>query len=152
MNPAPRAAYVAEPPAQYLVRPPVVIDCSMLSAVYFDEAERGDALRLMAGRHLLAPQILSDEFVSVALKKLRKGMPEAAVLRALADFSAQDIELHPVDPLQQCALAVRYALSAYDAAYLCLAAELKTPLLTFDAHLGAAAQRHLQALDSEPPA
>ena len=147
MNPAPRAAYVAEPPPQYLARPPVVIDCSMLSAVHFDEAERGDALRLLAGRQLLAPLLLSDEFVNVAVKKLHNDMPEAAVLRALSDFSAQDIDLRPVDPLLQYALAVRYALSGYDAAYLCLAAELKTPLLTFDARLGAAAQRHLQALD-----
>ena len=147
MNPAPRAAYVAEPPPQYLVRPPVVIDCSILSAVLFDEAERGDALRLLAGRHLLAPQLLSDEFVNVAVKKMRRGMPEALVLRAVAEFSEQAIELRSVDPAQQYALAVRYALSAYDAAYLCLAAELKTPLLTFDARLGAAAHRHLQAQD-----
>ncbi len=41
---------------------------------------------------------------------------------------------------------MRYQLSAYDAAYLWLAAELKAPLATFDAKLAAAAQAHLGAL------
>jgi len=45
------------------------------------------------------------------------------------------------------ALAERYALSGYDAAYLWLAAALKAPLATFDRRLGEAARRHLATLD-----
>jgi len=40
-------------------------------------------------------------------------------------------------------LAMRYELSAYDAAYLWLAGVLGAPLATFDRKLGQAAGRHL---------
>ena len=54
--------------------------------------------------------------------------------------------LHRVDIAAQVALAQRYGLSAYDAAYLWLAAELKAPLATYDQKLGAAARLHLASL------
>jgi predicted nucleic acid-binding protein len=43
-------------------------------------------------------------------------------------------------------LAAQYHLSAYEAAYLQLAAELKCPLLTFDKRLGDAAKIHRATL------
>ena len=46
----------------------------------------------------------------------------------------------------QFALALRYKLTAYAAAYLWLAAELKAPLATFDEKLAVAAQAHLASL------
>lgn len=141
-----RHAFVAEPPAQYLARPPAVVDCSMLCAVLFDEPERGEAERLMSGRRLLAPALLSDEFLNVALKKLRQGMPEAMVRRALVDFADHDIDLLRTEQLPAFDLALRYALSAYDAAYLWLAADCKVPLLTYDQKLGVAARTHLGGL------
>ena len=42
---------------------------------------------------------------------------------------------------------IDYGLSAYDAAYLWLAAQLKAPLATFNRKLGEAAQAHLGALE-----
>ena len=50
------------------------------------------------------------------------------------------------DLVAQYSLAIRYKLSAYDAAYLWLAAELKAPLVTFDEKLGAAARTYLASL------
>ena len=41
------------------------------------------------------------------------------------------------------ALAAQYGLSAYDAAYLWLAVDLRAPLLTFDQRLARAAQQQL---------
>ena len=142
-----RSVFLAEPPARYLTRPTVVVDCSMVCAVFFDEPERDEAQRALSGRRLVAPALLGHEFLSVALKKLRKGLPDAVVERALADFADHDIELLPTEPLAPWALARQYDLSAYDAVYLWLAETLKTPLLTFDHKLGAAAQQHLSALD-----
>ena len=140
-----RAIYLAEPPARYLARLPVVVDSSLLCAVLFDEPERDDALNRLAGRQLLAPRLLDHEVVNVALKKRRQGMPAAVVDRALADYVEQDIELLPTDAAAQYALAQRYGLSGYDAAYLWLAAELKTPLVTFDRKLADAATRYFES-------
>ena len=59
---------------------------------------------------------------------------------------SMDITLHRVEPQQALTLARRYQLSAYDAAYLWLAAELKAPLATFDDKLAAAAQTRWASL------
>lgn len=141
------ALIVAEPPPGFSVRPPLVADCSLLCAVVFDEPERMLALQRLAGRTLHAPALLAHEVVSVALKKRKRGWPVDALASALADFQQFPVELHATDVPAQFALSEQYGLSAYDAAYLWLAAELKAPLATFDRKLGEAAQRHLSALE-----
>jgi predicted nucleic acid-binding protein len=141
-----RVLHLAEPPTAYLYRPALVVDCSVLSAVLFEEETRDDALRLLAGKSLHAPSVLDHEIVSVALKKGRGGWPEAAIALALADYTQQEIDLHRTGSESQYQLAVRYRLSAYDAAYLWLAAELKAPLATFDEKLATAARNHLASL------
>lgn len=138
--------HVAEPPAAYWTGPPLVVDCSALSAILFDEPTREEALSRLAGHSLHAPWLLDHEIASVALKKERQDWPADSIALALADYAEQEIELHRTDLQAQCALARRYGLSAYDAAYLWLAAELRAPLATFDQRLAAAAQAHFEAL------
>jgi predicted nucleic acid-binding protein len=140
------ALFVAEPPAQYLVLPPLVVDCSVLSSAIFEEESRDVALDLLKGKALHAPYLLEHELVSVAFKKQKQGWPSEAIELALAGQSQLDIALHRTDIEAQHALAVRYKLSAYDAAYLWLAAELKAPLATFDEKLAKAASAHLSSL------
>ena len=137
--------YVAEPPAQYLARPPVVVDCSALAGLLFHEEWEALAAEKIHGRTLHAPFLLPIEIASVALKKHRKGFSDI-VTDALAQYADLDINLYRVEPQDALALALRYKLSAYDAAYLWLAAELKAPLATFDEKLGRAAQLHLASL------
>ncbi len=138
--------YVAEPPASYRVRPPLVVDCSMLAAVLFDEPERDAAVARMSECELFAPWLLDFEIVSVALRKSRQGLAEVAAC-GLADYAALSLQRLPIDVAEQLGLALRYHLTAYDAAYLWLAAHLKAPLATLDRRLGEAAQRHLQSLE-----
>jgi predicted nucleic acid-binding protein len=140
------SVFVAEPPAAYRLRQPLVVDCSLLAAVLFDEPERDEALARMAGCELFAPHLLDFEIASVALKKSRQGLAEVAGC-GLTDYSALSLQQRPIDLPAQVALALRYDLSTYDAAYLWLAAELKAPLATLDRRLGEAAQRHLQSLE-----
>lgn len=135
--------HVAEPPAAYLGRPPLVVDCSVLSAVLFEESTRDDALRILAGKTLHAPFLLGTELASVALKKKRAGMPESLIEEILADYAQQDIQLHHAAAPTQFALALRYGLSAYDASYLWVAGLLQAPLATFDRKLAEAARVHL---------
>ena len=137
---------IAEPPARYLPHPPMVVDCSALAGVLFQEPWQIEALTRLTGHTLYAPFILESEICSVALKKARRGAGEAAAA-GLAQWSDTRIELMRVDIDETFALAQRYQLSAYDAAYLWLAADLRCPLATFDEKLGLAAVEHLGALD-----
>lgn len=132
---------VAEPGGRYVRNPPLVVDCSVLAAVLFDEPEREAAAMAMAGRELFAPDLLDHEMVSVALKKASAGLADAA-LQALVDLADLRLARCPVDPQAQFILARELNLTAYDAAYLQLAIELGAPLATFDRTLGRAA-RHV---------
>ena len=138
--------YVAEPPVAYLARPALVVDCSVLAAILFEEPSRDQALARLAGRSLHAPTLIDHEIARVALEKHGHGWPAESIQLALEDYAEQALELHRSNVAAQCELAHRYGLSAYDAAYLWLAAEMKAPLATFDRKLGEAAQRHLGAL------
>lgn len=140
------ALFVAEPPAQYRVIPPLVVDCSVLSSALFEEEFRDVALDRLKGKALHAPYLLEHELVSVALKKQRQGWDAESIALVLANYSSLNMALHRTDIAAQHDLADRYSLSAYDAAYLWLAAELKAPLATFDKKLATAATTHLANL------
>jgi predicted nucleic acid-binding protein len=137
------ALHVAEPPAAFLGRPPIVVDCSVLTAALFEEELRDEARRILVGKTLHAPLLLDSEIANVAVKKSRNGWPQAIIADALADYARQAIEFHRPDVQAQYALAMRFGLSAYDAAYLWLAGQLQAPLATFDARLARAAREHL---------
>lgn len=134
--------FIAEPPGQYTRYPPLVVDCSVLATVLFDEPEKEAALVAMAGKELFAPNLLDHEMISVALKKSRSGMQKAA-RQALLDLSDLRLTRCAVDCAAQFELARRMKLTAYDAAYLQLALDLRAPLATFDQQLGAAAKSAL---------
>ena len=124
--------HVAEPPTRYLVRPAVVIDCSVLAGLVFREHWYDVAQDHLQGRAIHAPHLLMYEITNA--------------LPGLADALVLDVELHEVEMAPGFALAQRYQLSAYDASYLWLAEALKCPLVTFDQGLAQAAQRHLGSL------
>lgn len=136
--------FIAEPPPEYRVRAPLVVDASLLAASVFGEPERDLAETRLRGFALHAPSLIDYELASVAATKLRRGelAPETAH-QALAEFARMALQRHPPVPQDVAALAHRYSLSAYDAAYLWLAGVLRAPLATFDRRLAAAAAEHL---------
>jgi predicted nucleic acid-binding protein len=138
---------VAEPPAALRVLTPLVVDASVINALLFDEPEREEARSRMQGKQLYAPQLLDYEVVNVAVHKVRRGLPAQAAETALRLYESTDIRLLDADACELLALADRYKLTAYDAAYLWVAAELKAPLATFDRKLGEAAREHLGTLE-----
>ena len=117
---------VAEPRSRYAPYPPIVVDCSVL-----------------AGKELFAPDLLDHELVSVALKKSGAGLTTIAE-QALEDLAQLRLTRCAVNGRAQFDLARKLDLTAYDAAYVLLAADLGAPLVTFDRTLGLAAQKFLQ--------
>lgn len=124
----------------------MVVDCSVVCGILFDEPWRTEAMSQIAGKMLYAPYLLDHEVVSVTLKKHRQAWSRASIATALEGYGQYEIELRDTDPAQQLDLALQYKLSAYDAAYLWLAAELKAPLATFDEKLAKAASACLSSL------
>jgi len=139
----PRPLYVAEPRGTWLQRRPLVVDCSVMAAFLFAEPAAEQAASQLADHALHAPTLLPYEVANVAATKQRRGATAEEIATALTDFAEQRIELLAVPPDGAAAIAGRYGLTAYDAAYLWLAAELQAPLATFDHRLAAAARRHL---------
>lgn len=140
---------VAEPRHPYGERPAIVVDASVAAAAVFNEAEFPQAIALLVGRQLLAPHLIDIELVSLALKKQRReGLPLESIGQALALFNALPLARFAVDSAAVLSIADRYALTAYDAAYLWLAGEQRVPLATFDGRLADAARQFLQGPDA----
>lgn len=141
-----RRLHVAEPEAAYSDRPRLVVDATVIAAAVFGEAGRAEAIALLHGRALHAPHLLDYEIASVGLKKLRReAVASELVAGAMRAYARLALERHAIDAEQVVAIAQRYTLTAYDAAYLCLAEQITAPLATFDETLGAAARVHLTA-------
>jgi predicted nucleic acid-binding protein len=135
---SPARLFLAEPSGRHTRFPPLVVDCSVLAAVLFDEPGRQAAALAMAGKELFAPELLDHELISVALKKAKAGLG-AIARQGLVDLAALRLTRCPANSVAQYELARKYKLTAYDAAYIQLAVELGAPLATFDRTLGLAA-------------
>jgi predicted nucleic acid-binding protein len=142
--PAAQTLHVAEPPGAYAQRRLLVVDASVLAAVLFGESRHALALGMLQVCALAAPHLLDSEIGSVALKKMRlERQPADRIARALQLYGALDMSRHPIDAAAAVAIAHRWEITAYDAAYLWLAEHLQAPLATFDDQLAAAARAHL---------
>lgn len=139
---------VAQPRASYAARPPLVVDASVLAAALFGEEENDLAMSWMRGHALAAPQLVDYEIANIALNKLRRkqiGADSAA--QSLTLFAELELARLPASADGVFAIATQYDLSAYDASYLWLAVQLRSPLATFDKRLGTAARECLGNLD-----
>ena len=115
-----------------------VVDASALAAILFDEPEAAPIVASVTGK-LIAPTLLRYELASVCTVKTIRHPDRAEEIHAryrLLGTLAIDYVEPDWDHLP--ALARRWALSAYDAAYLQLALAHDAPLVTLDARLAAA--------------
>jgi predicted nucleic acid-binding protein len=139
--------YVAEPRLDWAQRPKLVIDASLVAAAAFGEPERDQALAQMRGRALCAPALIDYEVANVALSKIRcKAVSADEARRALGVFREFAIDRREVDPGALIGIGETFGLTAYDAAYLWVAGELRAPIATFDSRVAAAAAAYLTQL------
>ncbi len=117
----------------------LVIDASAMGALLFGEAEAASMVSVVAGFRLSAPTLITTELTSIALKKIRRnGEDENAVAAALAGFADFQVTTVETPSALLIRAALRSNLTAYDASYLLLAAELGVPLVTLDKDLARA--------------
>lgn len=142
--------YFAEPRSAYAARPPLVVDASLIAAILFAEPAFDLAHARLRGFTPIAPALLDFEIANTVTTRLRRraiGADDAAA--AMQDFLDLPIERAEIDAGALPLLADRFGLTAYDAAYLWLAGEVRAPLATFDSRLARAAVKYLDGLS--PP-
>jgi predicted nucleic acid-binding protein len=115
-----------------------VVDASAIAAILFDEPQAAPIIASAPGA-LIAPTLIRYEIASVCATKMIRHPGRAQELQAryrLLDALALEV----LEPAWHAlpALACRYHISAYDAAYLQLALAHGAVLVTLDARLAAA--------------
>ncbi|MHB8765552.1 MAG: type II toxin-antitoxin system VapC family toxin [Deferrisomatales bacterium] len=118
-----------------------VVDASALAAVLFAEPHAEEVRAILRLGPLSAPHLLGLEIASVGLRKLRAHPAQReAVLASFTLFQALELRYLELDHSEVLQLAARTALTAYDAAYLWLAASTDLALVTLDKDLAMAAR------------
>ena len=117
----------------------IVVDASVIGAIFFQEPEAEFAEKRLANRQWVAPTLLDYEMGSIFLKKikiypkLKEQLEESYKLFNQTAIERVDIPIQSVVPI-----AKKLNLTVYDASYLWLARELGLELFTFDKALSTA--------------
>ncbi len=122
----------------------IVIDASVALKWYLSDEEHGERALDILDAHasdriaLHAPALLEFEVangLTIAKRRARVAMDDA--LKAMDGFTGLGIGLYPLSPLFQKVLdySDKFNISAYDAAYVALADNLKISVVTADKRL-----------------
>lgn len=119
----------------------VVCDASVAAAIVYGEPLSDRAQTLVGAKRLLAPALFRYEMANILVRKCRFA-PDDAPRFEKAFLDSLRIPIRLVEPSWAAVVEVARGngLSAYDAAYLQLALELRVPLATLDERLGAVAE------------
>ncbi|GAB4251258.1 MAG: hypothetical protein Kow00122_08900 [Thermoleophilia bacterium] len=120
----------------------VVVDASVFGALVFNESRSGEAADLLTARTLAAPGLVHYEMANIARTKMLRNPGTGDLLsRAFRRWLDLPVNLLTPDFADVLAIATTEGISAYDAAYICVARDLRAPLLTFDERLAAVWER-----------
>ena len=123
----------------------IVIDCSYTMALVMPDEQLPASLEQALESRLVAPAVWPLEVANVLRNVVRRGRLRGAdVSDVCARLDVYGVEVEggvDIPVVQRCASAARLDLSAYDAAYIDLAAQRHYALATLDSRMAAAAQR-----------
>ena len=115
-----------------------VVDASVAVKWLLPEPNDAQALRLLHGHDLLAPDLVFVEVASALAKRVRRQEATVAeTMRAMEYLGAVHIQVQPAQPLLPLALelASRFGRTVYDSVYLAVAMIRHCPLVTADRRL-----------------
>ncbi len=122
----------------------IVIDASVVLKWYLSDEDHGESALDILEAHvsdrlsLLAPALLEFEVANgIAIAKRRGRVGDGDALKAMDGFTNLGIGFYPLSPYLPKVIVYcdRYNISAYDAAYVALADDLKTHVVTADKRL-----------------
>lgn len=118
----------------------IVVDASVLVGVVAEDGDEARQTRLeIAGRRLLAPEVVDLEVASAVRRARRAGRIGAGrAMQALAELAFLPISRVSHTMLLDRIWSLRDNLTVYDAAYVALAGLMEAPLYTRDARLARA--------------
>lgn len=134
----------------------LVVDASALIAIVRGEPEQAvlDGIlrdRARAGATLIAPAGIWLEIVNSLVRRHRQPSEEVlAAIQRIDSFGIETVDLDRSLVVLTLDLAERYALTAYDAAYLAVALIEDAEILTLDGDLAHAAGERAVALSDQP--
>jgi predicted nucleic acid-binding protein len=117
-----------------------VVDASAIAALLFGEPQGEAVAQRIEGARLIAPSLLGFELANVCVTKCRRHPRQRReLLTAFMLHRRLAVEEVSVEHETVVKIAVAAGLTAYDAAYLWLARELRAELVTLDDKLERAA-------------
>lgn len=123
----------------------IVVDANVMVLALASPTDKGDAARavLTADDLWFAPAHMPLEVIRTLRKAVVGGqLAEADAVAAFGALMAAEVTYAgATDTLLQAVWGMRHNVSAYDAAYLAVAAERGAQLVTFDAKLAKAAEQ-----------
>jgi predicted nucleic acid-binding protein len=121
-----------------------ILDASVALKCFFAEADSERAQDLVLSQaDWIAPELIFLEVANVAALRVRRGLsPADAATQAIGGLRALLLETSPLDRLVGAALelAVQHGFSAHDAAYVALAVDEESVVLTADLKLAQRAE------------
>ena len=118
----------------------IVVDASVVAPALADDNVDGDLARSrLRGEHLIAPELVDVEVISVIRKGLATGrLDEPRAAMALDDLANLPLDRVSHRPLLSRVWQLRANLTPYDASYVALAESLGVVLVTSDEALSRA--------------